>query len=262
MVKTLLAAAMMFTLTGCEIVESNHVGVRTSFTGKVNTKELAQGWYTAVTSSIDEYSCKEITVELFDMTPKVADNLSLKDFDVEIYYIPNCDQVAELKLQYTGRDGWDNGLGLPAYYLVQSLAREGAYEAASKYDSLEIHKNRDILKTEIQSSLSSLLEEKAPGGFIVTNVVIRSVVTDPSIEQSIKIAVGKSKELEAKQKEVKIAAQQALAYRELEASLSEKILRNKYLDIMALAVESDKVSNMYMLFGSDKAVPLMQLPTK
>ena len=262
MVRKLTAVACALALAGCGSIESNHVGVRTGFTGKVNTTELTQGFYTSILSSVDEYSCKEITVELFDMTPKVADNLSLKDFDVEIYYTADCSQVAELKLQYTGRDAWKNGLGLPAYFLVQSLGRQEAYEAAARYDSLEIHKNRDQLKDEIMHRLQSLLDEKSPGAFKITNVVIRSVITDPSIEQSIKLAVGKSKELEARQKEVQIAKQQALAYQELNASLTDEILRNKYLDILDKAVESEKVQNMYLIVGDNEAQPMLQLPQR
>lgn len=257
MLKSIIVGLLAVTLIGCGSIESNHVGVRTGFTGKVNTKELTQGFYTSFVSEVDEYSCKEITVDLNDMTPKVADNLSLQDMDLEVYYTVACDQVAELRLKYTGKDAWRQGLGLPAYFLVQAMAREETYKAAAKYDSLEIHKNRDALVNTIKSKLADRLDKEAPGAFRVTNVIVRSVVTDPSIEQSIKLAVSKNKELEARAMEVQIAEQQALAYRKLQASLTPAVLKNKELDIMDRAISEG--AKPFVMFGMSNAQPLIQL---
>jgi hypothetical protein len=252
-----LVALLGASLIGCGSIASEHVGVRTGFTGKVNLKEMGQGFYTAITSTVEEYTTKEVVVELMDMTPKVADNLSLKDMDLEVYYKVAPEMIAELKLKYTGRDGFKNGLGLPAYFLVQSLAREEAYKAAAKYDSLDIHKNRDALTVAIKDDLQVRLEKEVPGAFTVTNVVARSIVTDPSIEASIKLAVSKEKELVARKKEVAIAQQQALAYRELNASLTPAVLKNKELDIMDRSLESG--AKPFLMFGMSNATPLISV---
>ena len=252
---------ILILLTACGRIDSEHGGVRTSFTGNVNPDELSQGFYTAVLSSVEEYSCKELVVEAFDMRPKARDNLTMNDLDLEIYYKAACDQLAELKLKYTGRDQFTtDDLGYPAYKLVRSMARETAYAEVSKYDSLEIHKNREKLGEQIKAALQNRLNNDDPGVFTITRVVVRSAVTDPSIEQSITLAVSKNKELEARKKEVEIAEQQALAYRKLNKELTMKVLRNKELDITDRAITEG--AKPYVLFGMSDAQPLLQMPNQ
>ena len=81
---TSIGAALL--LSACGAIESGNVGVRTSFTGSVNTTEMQQGFYTHITSDVQEFSTKEITVALMDMQPKAKDNLTLADLDLEVYY--------------------------------------------------------------------------------------------------------------------------------------------------------------------------------
>lgn len=246
----------VLSISACGRIETGNTGVRTSFTGKVNERPLSQGFYTALLSSVDQYSAKEITVELFDMTPKAKDNLSLEDMDIEIYYTVKPSDIPALKIKYAGRDAYDNGVNVwySAYKLVRSLAREETYNVVSGYNSLDIHKDREALSEAIQEGLQTKLNESDPGVLNIKKVVIRNIVTDPSVENAIRLAVAKNKELEAQQIQIQIAKKQAAANKELNASLTKAILENKQLDILKQCVE-DKCGNFTVLVGADKATP-------
>jgi regulator of protease activity HflC (stomatin/prohibitin superfamily) len=236
--KLLILFIIPFVLIGCGRIDQGHKGVRTTFTGDVLEEELNQGFYTAFTSDVEEYTAKEMTVEVFDMTPKAADNLSLSDFDMEVYYIVDESQIAEKKIKYSGRDGWEKGIGFSCFFLVRSMARETAYDIVSNYKSLEIHKNRDVVRRGVHEALQSRLNETDPGYFTITKVVIRNIKTDPSVEDAIKQAVAKNKELEAKKIELDIVAEQVKINHALDASLTDKILRQREIDVMEKAVTS------------------------
>lgn len=245
-------------LAGCGSVDTGEVGVRTTFTGKVVSDEIKQGFYTSWTSSVRRYSVKEITVELFDITPKAADNLSLQDMDVEVYYVPRADQVAELKIKYANRDARE-GRGdawYPAYELVRSYARNAIYAEVAKYNSLEIHKNRESIARAVRTAVQQQLDRDDPGVFAVTKVIVRDVRTDISIEQSIKLAVAKNKELEAKTIELDIARKQEEINKVLDASLTPAVLEQRRLDVQLAAIE--KGANVNLFLGQN-VTPLVQV---
>lgn len=260
MKKLLLIAVSLLSLVACGQIETGNVGVRVgSFSGKVSMQEEGQGFYTAFLSSVDQYSAKEITVDLKDMTPKAGDNLSLEDMDLEVRYIVAADKIADLKVKYTNRSAWSDrdDVWFPAYDLIRSFAREATYTEVAKYDSLEIHKNRDELKKRILHTLQTTLDNSDPGVFKITAVVIRNIKTDSSVEESIKRAVAKNKELEAAKLQIDIAREQAKANRALDASLTDKILRQKELDVMQSAI--DNGSKPIVMFGAGNAQPLINI---
>ena len=170
-----LIMGLVLLISACGRIETGNVGVRTAWNGKVVLEEVTPGFYTSITSSVEPFSAKQITVELFDMKPKAKDNLSLSDMDIEIYYTIDSGQSAELSIKYANRNAWDRNVGVwyPAYNLVRSFARESAYSAVAKYDSLEIHKHRDTLRDEIQASLQKKLDEADENVFQIRKVVVR-----------------------------------------------------------------------------------------
>ena len=91
----------------------------------------------------------------------------------------------------------------------------------AKIDSLTMHKKREQIGGSIKARLQGALDSNDPGVFEVTRVVIRSVLTDPSIEESIREAVANQKRLEAKQVMVEIERKNA----EIEAIRAEGIAR-------------------------------------
>ncbi len=192
-------------------VETGNVAVERTL-GKVDHDEKQQGLnfkMPFLTSSI-EFSAKEIAIDINDLTPKAADNLSLKDLDVSIFYRVPSNRISELMVKYAAAAArGPDGVYMPAYGLLFREARAAIYEQVSRIDSLQLHKQRDILQNEVLEELQGRLERTDPGDLIITRVVVRALNTDPSIEAAIRDAVEAEKRLEAKQVQVEIAKKDA-----------------------------------------------------
>lgn len=217
----LVVSSLYFTVV---LIESGNVGVRKTL-GKVNPEEATPGVnlkLPAVTQ-ITEFVGKEIAIDLTDLTPKAADNLSLRDMDVSIFYKANSAQIADLYVKYANAHQYDieSNSYFPAYRLVFREARRAAYETVAKIDSLTMHKRREQIGESIRTRLQQALDSNDPDVFTVTRVVIRSILTDPSIEESIREAVANQKRLEAKQITVEIERKNA----EIEAIRADGIAR-------------------------------------
>jgi regulator of protease activity HflC (stomatin/prohibitin superfamily) len=205
----LLVTLLYFTVV---LIESGNVGVRKTL-GKVNPEEVSPGlnFRMPVVTRITEFVGKEIAIDLTDLTPKAADNLSLRDMDVTVFYKAASGQIADLYVKYANAHHYDNESDsyFPAYRLVYREARRAAYETVAEIDSLTMHKKREQIADSIETRLQETLDGNDPGVFEVTRVVIRSVLTDPSIEESIREAVANQKRLEAKQVMVEIERKNA-----------------------------------------------------
>lgn len=209
---TVLALAISVTLSGCwGRIETGNVGVRTDFNKKVEAEEVAPGWYGALFTSVDEQTVKEIEVVQDDMRPKAKDNLSLGDFDLSVFYSVNPSMVADLYTKYSGMTYYNRqGIGLPAYGLVDRQARSVAYDIVGKqFDSLSIHQKRTELEEAIRTKLQEDLEKSDPKVFTVTKVVVRQALTDPALEESIRASVRVQKEIEAKNQQITLAEAEA-----------------------------------------------------
>lgn len=205
-----LVLAMFFGIAGT--IGSGNVGVRTTL-GVISPSEIGPGIFLKwpVISSVEEFSAKEIAIDLNDLTPKAKDNLSLRDFDVTVYYRVKDSAVAELQAKYAGQSmrAPEGGYYLPAFELVFRVARNVAYEEIARVDSLVMHTRRDQLADAIRANMQAELEKADQGVFGVTRVVIRSVMTDPSIEEAIRAAVANQKKLEAMAVQTEIAKKEA-----------------------------------------------------
>ncbi len=201
----------VFAFMSAYTVETGNVAVERTL-GKVNHEEMLQGLnfkLPFLTNRI-EFSAKEIAIDINDLTPKAADNLSLKDLDVSIFYRVPQDRISELMVKYaaTAERGRD-GIYLPAFGLVWREARSTIYEQVSEIDSLQLHKRREFLQSAVLTELQERLERTDPGDIVITRVVVRALNTDPSIEAAIRDAVEAEKRLEAKQVQVEIAKKDA-----------------------------------------------------
>ena len=205
----LVAASAYF---GVVLIESGNVGVRKTL-GKVNLEEASPGLNLRIPAitQVTEFVGKEIAIDLTDLTPKAADNLSLRDMDVTVFYKARSDQIADLYIKYANAHQYDRESDsyFPAYRLVYREARRAAYETVAGIDSLTMHKRREQIGDSVKARLQESLDSNDPGVFEVTRVVIRSVLTDPSIEESIREAVANQKRLEAKQVMVEIERKNA-----------------------------------------------------
>ena len=192
-------------------VETGNVAVERTL-GKVNHEEQLQGlnFKMPFLTSKQEFSSKEIAIDINDLTPKAADNLSLKDLDVSVFYRVPQDRVSELFVKYAASSGrGPDGIYLPAYGLVVREARSAIYEQVAEIDSLQLHKQREALQTDVLEGLQKRLDRSDEGDIIITRVVVRALNTDPSIEAAIRDAVEAEKRLEAKEVQVEIAKKDA-----------------------------------------------------
>jgi regulator of protease activity HflC (stomatin/prohibitin superfamily) len=208
-VTLLIIVFLFFTVV---LIESGNVGVRKTL-GKVSPDEVSPGLSLRMpgVTQITEFVGKEIAIDLTDLTPKAADNLSLRDMDVTVFYKAASDQIADLYVKYANAHQYDpeSDSFFPAYRLVYREARRAAYETVAEIDSLTMHKKREQIGESIKGRLQETLDGNDSGVFEVTRVVIRSVLTDPSIEASIREAVANQKRLEAKQVMVEIERKNA-----------------------------------------------------
>ena len=209
----LLLAVVVLALSSCGTIESGHVGVRTTL-GKVNAEEIEPGVYLGLIgiSRVEEFSAKEIGLDLNDLTPKARDNLSLRDLDVTVYYRVQPGAIADLYVKYAGQHARDESgrVTLPAYALVTRLARNSIYEQSARIDSLVMHTQRDELAAAVRKGLQQELEANDPGVFSITRVVIRALTTDPAIEKAIQESVAAQKQLETTKQRIAIAEAEAL----------------------------------------------------
>ena len=205
--------AVAIALTSCGTIESGNVGVRTTL-GKVNPEEVEPGIYLGLPgiSRVQEFSSKEIGIDLNDLTPKARDNLSLRDLDVTVYYRVQPSSIADLYVKYAAQHGLEEGkrsVYLPAIGLLQRLARNAVFEQAAQIDSLVMHTRRDELSASVLRSLQAELDTNDKGVITVTRVVIRALTTDPAIEKAIQDSVAAQKQLETTKQRIAIAEAEA-----------------------------------------------------
>ncbi len=207
-----MVAVAVIALVGSSfyIIDTGHVGVERTL-GTVDMQETLAGVNTKLPllTTRYEFSAKEIAIDLEDLRPKAADNLSLKDLDVTLFYRAAPEKMAELMIKYSGASVYGEEAILPAYRVVFREARGSVYEAVSAIESLELHRQRDLLQSSIIENLQLRLDEEDPDTFEISRVVVRALNTDPSIEASIRAAVENQKRLEAKRIEVDIAQKDA-----------------------------------------------------
>ena len=238
-------------------IETGNVGVERTF-GRVNLEETQQGlnWKLPFITSVTEFSSKEIAIDFNDLTPKAGDNLSLKDLDVSVFYRAAPEGIAELAVKYaaSAQRGQD-GAWMPAYGLVLREARSAIYEQISRFDSLELHRQREALQSAIELDLRARLEEDDVGIFEITRVVVRALNTDPTIEESIRAAVANQKILEAKEVEVQIAEQDAqIAIREAEGIAEANSIINESLTAEYLQHEVNMALQSFATNGGSVVV--------
>jgi regulator of protease activity HflC (stomatin/prohibitin superfamily) len=129
--------------------------------------------------------------------------------DITVYYKTDGSKIPALQVKYANQSAYDHGIWYPAYNLVENMARTAAYEEVARQDSLTIHQHRDEVANAMKDNIQKALNDNDPGVFTVTRVVMRQVVTDPAIEQSILRAVQVQKEIEAKKQEIDLAKAEA-----------------------------------------------------
>lgn len=242
--KLFTVIGVALSVTGCfRVVETGQVGIRTTFTGKIESEELQQGFHLKILSDIKKFSVKQIPIDLSDLKPKASDNLRLQDFDVTVYYTINPAAVSDIYIKYQNSTVQSpDGVYYPAYQLIHNLARSAANDAVSKFPSMQLNEKRLELENNIMASLQSELDTAEKGVFTVDRVNVTNIITDPTVEQSIqRIADTENQKIIARN-QLEIAKTQAEEYKIRSQSLTDTILRDKQLDVlMKLATTENRV---------------------
>lgn len=237
---------MVAQLTGCGRIEQGNAGVRTNWNKSIEMTELPQGFYWSVMTDVDEFVAKEIEIPHNNMQPKAKDQLSLKELDVSVFYKTNSSLIAEQLVKYQGMSARaDNGLYYPGYNLVKSISRGAIYDViGNKYESMTAHNKREELQTDIQERVQKELDEKDPGTFVITRVVVRQLLTDTTMEDSIRAAVKVQKQVEAKEAQKALAIAEAARLKEeamgiaaanrlISESLTPQLLKMREIEMQA-----------------------------
>lgn len=201
------AAAMM--MAACSQIDTGNVMVESSL-GQYKSEVLPPGVYFTLFKSTYEISAKEQSLELNDMSPKARDNITIADIDITVYYKIVGADAAKLMIKYAGDLTRDkNGDYLVAHNLVTRTAREAVYNAVSTIPAVHMHTKRAELARMVMENIKNELDASDKGSFEVTNVIIRNIVTDPRLEESIKLAAEMEFNIRRKEDELKLAKAEA-----------------------------------------------------
>ena len=197
--------------TACSQIDTGNVGVESSL-GQFKSEELPPGVYFTAFKNVIEVSAKESALSIQDLKPKSKDNLTMADFDFDLYYRIDPAKAADLLMKYKGdlspQD--KDGASMIGVNLVSRQAREAAYKAAAEIPAGDMHTKRTELAAAIQKFMQAELDKDAGvGSFTVTNIIVRNIVTDPALEAAIKEAGRVQFEIRAKQQQVELARAEA-----------------------------------------------------
>ena len=256
----ILAALAVTQLTACGFgtIETGNVGVRTKF-GIVQQEEEAPGPYLAIFSHVDEYTGKETSVFLKDMTPKAKDKLRLADLDVTVYYKVAPSRIADFVSTHTSMSAKLQGENFirPGYLLIDNLSRGVISDEVSKFDSLTMHQNRTELEQAIKTALQENLNKSDPGYFEITRVAVSSLLTDPTVEKSIQANIAMNNEIDTAKKEVQKKLQEADAMTKTANALTPMLLQHEYIKAIGRCADNPKCT---LIVGGNASNTLLNIP--
>lgn len=230
-------------LTGCGggVIDQGNVGVQTSF-GDVSQQPLGTGFYWHPLSTVTEYTTKETSIVVDGLTPRAKDKLTMRELDATIYYKAEGATLPRFQSAFSGQSAELEGDGFyrPGYVLIKTLAQGVVADEVSKFDSLTIHQNRVPLEAAIKASLQAQLDQRSPGTFKITSVVINKALTDGSIEQSIRDSVAADNRLATATKLVQVKEQEAKANEKVNQSLTPAFLEYQRILAQQNCASSDK----------------------
>lgn len=207
---SLIIFALGFALAGCSQIDTGNVGV-VKTGGQYKAEELQPGWHFTLFSSVFEVSTKENAIAFDNLKPKTADQITVEDLDIDVYYQMNPGKAQETMTRLAG-DLTKNSDGdyVPGFSYVSRVAREAIYTAMSTVRASEAQTKRATIPAEIQKLLQQELDSKfEKGWFVVTNVNLRNLTVDSKLEAAIRDAAQVQYQIEAKQKQVELAKAEA-----------------------------------------------------
>lgn len=203
-----LCAAML--LGACTQIDTGNVGVAKTG-GQFKAEELQPGWHFSLLTTVYEVSAKENGMSFNDMRPKTADQITVEDLDVDVYYQLSPGKATETVTRLAG-DLAQNADGdyVPGRSYLQRTAREAIYNAVAKIKSTEAQDRRGEIPAMVLRELQKELDAKfGSGWWLITNVNLRNLTVDSKLEAKIREAAQVTYEITTKQKQVDLAKAEA-----------------------------------------------------
>lgn len=266
MKKILAIIALALFASACTQIDTGNVGVERTL-GNVKPETLPPGVYATVFKTVDEFTAKEVPLSLSDLKPKSKDNLTMTDVDIDVYFKVKPSKMAALYIKYQGdvskvykpgSDGTmkDTGDEIVGMGRVLREARESVFRSIAQFDATTMHLKRDDIAGAVRTILQKELDATDPDTFEVTNVNVRSLVTDPALEQSIRERAKVDQQIEAKIKQNELAKAeakrllieaegQAAANNAINASITDRLVRMREIAAQeAIAAKAGNVTIM------------------
>lgn len=236
--KNVIAAVLLMFVAACSQIDTGNVGVESTL-GQVKKESLPPGVYFTMFKRVVEVVAKEAPLALNDMKPQTNDKITLADLDVDVYYQIDAGKAPEILTRWPGdlvqvdkEDGMRAGMNY-----VQRQAREAIYASVAQFKSDIVHTKRTEIAAEVMKSLQANLDAEAgKGWFFVRSVNIRNLVTDPALEQQIKLAAQEQFKLQQEENKLKTARVEADRKR-VEAQGAADAIR---INAQAIAVQGGK----------------------
>lgn len=205
-----LLVVAAFALSGCSQIDTGNVGV-VKTAGQFKAEELQPGWHLSWFSTVFEISAKENAIVFNDIRPKTADQITVEDLDIDIYYSLNPAKATETMTRLAG-DLTKNGDGdfVPGLNYVSREAREAIYSVLATVKASEAQQKRATIPGDVVRTLQAELDKKfEKGWWVVTNANLRNLTVDSKLEQKIREAAQVQYEIDAKVKQVELAKAEA-----------------------------------------------------
>lgn len=215
----IIAILFALAMAGCSQIDTGNVGVERTL-GNVKQESLPPGVYFTLFKTVDEFTAKEVPLSITDLKPKSRDNLTMADVDIDVYFKVEPSKMAALYTKYQGdvsrvlkpsADGSmkDTGDEIVGMGRVLREARESVFRAIATFDATTMHLKRDEIAGSIRSIMQKELDATDPAAFLITNVNVKSLVTDKALEESIRRRAQVDQEIEAKVKQGELAKAEA-----------------------------------------------------
>lgn len=207
---TTVLAGLALGLGGCSQIDTGNVGV-VKTGGQFKAEELQPGWHLTLFSSVFEVSTKDNVITFEDLKPKTADQITVEEMDIDVYYSMNPSKAQEVMVKLAG-DLTVNGDSdyVPGMNYVTRAAREAIYNAMSKVKASEAQAKRGEFINDAQKMLQTELDSKfGKDWFTVSNVNLRNLTVDKKLEQAIRDAAQVQYQIDAKAKQVVLAQEEA-----------------------------------------------------
>jgi regulator of protease activity HflC (stomatin/prohibitin superfamily) len=222
MKKIIAMIVMAVAMSGCHIVDTGKVGLRTNFDKTVEASERISGSFNqTIFGSVEDFPIKEISLEVKDMRPPASDNSPMGDFDITVVYNINPTSVSDLYINKSRSFHAVNSEGetLLMYEYLQTTVRNAVYKVAREYDSINMNNSRSEIEVKVAEQVrATLASEKLGNAIVIGQVQVKSIEPPEAVKQAAIRLVAAKAENAAKDVEVATAVKEAARISALNAN--------------------------------------------